>query len=338
MGRMVTRTQVPWRSEARRGARRPVVRRVAAVASAIGVGAAALALLPVATAGGAAAATGTVVSAESSAYGTVLMVGSGQFSNYTLYDFSRNTPSGCTTTVVTVMSHPISCTGAETDQVADWPALTTTGKPVAGPGVDRHLLGVVYRKDLGADQVTYAGQLLYLFDQKPDEFQGVNFMETVVPLPPWHGVWRLVSAKKGLPAVGPIAISTQTQPDGATVLAAAMFQGMGATPIIVYSYSLDTKDHSNCTGACALMWLPVLTTAPVQAGPGVTKSSVGEIHRSDGTVQLTFDGKPLYFYSAEVPQLSPTTGNPLDPATIGTGSGLAGPEHHGTFAVVAATP
>ena len=159
----------------------------------------------------------------------------------------------------------------------------------------------------------------------------------MAPLPPWHGVWRLVAAKSGLPAVGAIAISTQTQPNGATVLAASMFQGMGATPIIVYSYSKDSKNHSNCTGACALTWMPLLTTAPVQAGAGVSASSLGEIHRADGTHQLTFGGKPLYLYSGEVPQLSPTTGNPLNPATIGTGNGLAGPEHHGTFSVVAAS-
>ncbi len=114
----------------------------------------------------------------------------------------------------------------------------------------------------------------------------MNFLETVAPLPPWHGVWRLVAAKSGLPAVGAIAISTQTQPNGATVLAAAMFQGMGATPIIVYSYSKDSKNHSNCTGACALTWPPVLTTAPVQAGAGVAgRNRSARIHRADGTRQ-----------------------------------------------------
>jgi hypothetical protein len=80
-----------------------------------------------------------------------------------------------------------------------------------------------------------------------------------------------------------------------------------------------------------------LTTAAPQAGAGVTKSSLGEIRRSDGTTQLTFDGKPLYFYSQEVPQLNPATGNPLDPATIGTGNGRRGPDG-GTFSVVATTP
>lgn len=284
-----------------------------------------------------AASTGTVVSAETTPYGQGLVVGSGPLVGLTLYQFDRNTPSGCTTKGIAVQNMTLSCTGNETDKAADWPVLTTVGKPVAGVGVKQHLLGMVYRKDIGADQVTYAGKLLYLFDPKPDQFTGANFMETALPLPPWRGVWTLVSPKNGLPVVGPIPVTTQKQPSGATVLAAEMFQGQGPTPFIVYSYSKDSKDHSDCTGSCALTWMPVLTTAPVQAGTGVSKSALGIIRRADGTRQLTFEGKPLYFYSGEVPQLNPATGNPLDPATIGTGNGLHGPAHFGgTFSVVAA--
>ncbi len=334
---MFTRTQGPWRGNVRRSSVGRSVRRIAAAATAIGAGAATLAVLPAANASAATTSTGTVISAETSPYGTVLMADSGQFAGYTLYEFDRNTASACTTKVVTVMGQSLSCAGPETDKTADWPILSTIGKPVAGPGVNKHLLGTVYRKDIGADQVTYGGQLLYLFDPAPHQFSGVNFMETALPLPPWQGLWRLVSAKDGLPAVGPIAISTQKQPDGSTVLAAAMFQGVGTTPIIVYAYSKDTKNHSDCTGSCALTWPPVLTTAAVQAGAGVSSSSLGEIHRSDGTVQLTFDHKPLYFYDDEVPQVNPQTGNPLNPATLGTGNGVAGPGHSGKFTVVAAS-
>jgi len=282
------------------------------------------------------APTRTVISAESSPFGTVLMVGSGQFAGYSLYAFDRNMPSACTTKVVTVGTMPLSCAGPETDKSADWPALTTPGKPVAGPGVDKHLLGEVERKDIGGEQVTYAGKLLYLFDMAPHQFTGANFVETVLPLPPWHGYWYLVSAKDGKPAAGPIAVTTQTIPNGSSVLAADMFQGVGATPIVVYTYSKDTKGHSACTGTCALKWPPVLTTAPPQA-TGLATSSLGEITRSDGTRQLTFHAKPLYFYSEEVPRLNPANGNPLNPATIGTGDGLAGPAHYGgTFSLVPA--
>lgn len=296
-------------------------------------------LTVLAPAGGAAATTapaGTaaVVSSESSPFGKVLMVGSGQFAGYSLYAFDRNMPGACTTTTVTVGNMPLSCAGPETDKTADWPVLTTVGKPVAGPGVDKHLLGMVYRKDIKADQVTYAGKLLYLFDTGPHMFAGENFMETVLPLPPWHGLWYLVAAADGQPAVGSIAVTTQTVPNGPAVLAAAMFQGLGAgTPIVVYTYSKDKKAHSACTAQCALSWPPVLTTAPLQAGT-LPVGALGEIKRSDGTEQLTYHGKPLYFYASEVPQLNPTTGMPLNPATTGTGNGLS--VSGGTFSTVPA--
>lgn len=295
--------------------------------------------LPAVGATAATASTGTVVSAVSTPYGSVLTVGSGQFLGYTLYEFTRNTPGGCTTKVDSALNPPLSCAGPESDKTADWPALTTVGKPVAGPGVNKHLLGMVNRKDIGGDQVTYGGKLLYMFDPAPRQYSGVNYEETVAPLPPWHGVWYVVSAKNGLPVTGPVAISTQKQADGSTVLTAAMFEGIagpGGLPIVVYSYSKDTKGHSNCTGTCALDWPPLLTTAPIQAGTGVSKSSLGVIHRSDGTEQLTFDGKPLYLYAKEVPQLNPQTGNPENPATLGNGNGLSGPGHDGTFKLVAA--
>ncbi|MGA2474121.1 MAG: hypothetical protein ABSG39_11590, partial [Acidimicrobiales bacterium] len=51
---------------------------------------------------------------------------------------------GCTTTVVVSEAEgPLSCTGPETDSSADWPAFTTTRYPIAGPGVNRFLLGAV---------------------------------------------------------------------------------------------------------------------------------------------------------------------------------------------------
>lgn len=294
--------------------------------------------IPISSAAAASTTTtpsGTVISSETSPYGKVLMAGSGQFAGYTLYQFDRNTPGACnSTTQATVQNMQLTCAGTETDKTADWPALTTVGKPVAGPGVDKKLLGTLYRKDIGTDQVTYAGRLLYMFDPKPGAFGGVNFMETAPPLPPWHGVWWLVSPKNGTPVTGAIPVTTQKQSDGSTVLAADMFQGQGTTAFIVYSYSKDSKNHSTCSGSCALTWMPVVTSAPPQAGPGAAKSSLGEIRRSDGNEQLTYDGKPLYFYSQEVPQLNPATGNPLNPATIGTGNGLRGP-HGGTFTVVA---
>ncbi len=276
---------------------------------------------------------GTVIASESSPYGEVLEVGSGQFAEYSVYQFDRNSVGACNaTTVVTVARRPMTCAGSETDANADWPIVSTVGKPVAGKGVNPKLLGTVYRKDVNEEQVTYAGKLLYLFDDHPHQFTGVNFVETVLPLLPWHGLWALVSPKNGSEVTGSITLTAQARPTGGSELAADMFQGVFNIPVIVYTYSADTKDHSNCSGACSLEWPPVLSSEAPHVS-GLPLRTLGTFRRSDGGTQLAYKGHPLYFYSKEVPRLNPI-GFPMNPATVGSGNALAGPGHKGTFAIV----
>ena len=72
---------------------------------------------------------------------------------------------------------------------------------------------------------------------------------------------------------------------GATVLTSAK----GFT---LYSFAPDTPTKSNCNGTCAQNWPPV--KGPATAS-GVT-GTFGTIKRSDGSVQATFDGHPLYTF------------------------------------------
>ena len=61
----------------------------------------------------------------------------------------------------------------------------------------------------------------------------------------------------------------------------------------LYWFAPDTSTASKCTGSCATYWPPV--TGPVTAGSGVT-GTLSTITRSDGTMQATYDGHPLYTY------------------------------------------
>jgi predicted lipoprotein with Yx(FWY)xxD motif len=64
----------------------------------------------------------------------------------------------------------------------------------------------------------------------------------------------------------------------------------------LYSFAPDTATASKCTGACAQIWPPV--TGPAAAGQGVT-GTLGTITRSDGAKQITYNGHPLYTYTAD---------------------------------------
>jgi len=59
-----------------------------------------------------------------------------------------------------------------------WPPLITRGKPVAGHGLKKSLLGTIRRAN-GARQVTYAGHPLYRYvlDTKPGETNGEGLQD-----------------------------------------------------------------------------------------------------------------------------------------------------------------
>ncbi len=83
------------------------------------------------------------------------------------------------------------------------------------------------------------------------------------------------SARLGETTIGGVAVLTNAQ---------------GLT---LYWFSQDAPTTSACTGGCTAYWPPD-TGKPV-AGLGV-HGTLGTIHRSDGTVQATYDGHPLYRY------------------------------------------
>jgi predicted lipoprotein with Yx(FWY)xxD motif len=71
---------------------------------------------------------------------------------------------------------------------------------------------------------------------------------------------------------------------------------------VIYVFEIDGPNQSNCTSAeCAEAWPPVLTEEEPSAGAGIEAELLGTIRRDDGTLQVTYDGRPLYFYEHEGP-------------------------------------
>ena len=67
----------------------------------------------------------------------------------------------------------------------------------------------------------------------------------------------------------------------------------------LYLFEADKGSTSTCTGACVAAWPPVTASAMPMAGGGVSQSMFGTTKRADGTEQLTYNGHPLYYFSAD---------------------------------------
>jgi predicted lipoprotein with Yx(FWY)xxD motif len=69
----------------------------------------------------------------------------------------------------------------------------------------------------------------------------------------------------------------------------------------IYLFDQEPTSTPACYDDCAAAWPPVLTTGPPQAAGDVRAELLGTTTRSDGSVQVTYAGHPLYFYANEDP-------------------------------------
>ena len=99
--------------------------------------------------------------------------------------------------------------------------------------------------------------------------------------------------------------ATKKETAGGTtiVVADSEFGSMlfGSDKQAIYIFEKDPEDESVCYGECADAWPPVLTDGDPTAGKGVDASLLGTVERRGGERQVTYAGKPLYFYAHEAP-------------------------------------
>ena len=107
----------------------------------------------------------------------------------------------------------------------------------------------------------------------------------------------LAAALVAAAVVAPAAMSEQSA-SRATLTARSsqfgkvLFDGRG---FVLYAF---TRDHgrSACYGPCAKAWPPYFARGALAAGPGVKRSLLGTTRRRDGQRQVTYAGRPLYYY------------------------------------------
>jgi predicted lipoprotein with Yx(FWY)xxD motif len=67
----------------------------------------------------------------------------------------------------------------------------------------------------------------------------------------------------------------------------------------IYLFDAEESDHPECYGDCAKAWPPVLTKGRPRATDAVRSRLLGTTPRSDGSMQVSYAGHPLYFYARE---------------------------------------
>src|SRR4051812_12785640 len=81
----------------------------------------------------------------------------------------------------------------------------------------------------------------------------------------------------------------------------------------LYLYGPDTKGKSACYGQCATFWPPLLKTTAKLAGSGVKAALITTTKRTNGKMQLVYNGHPLYRF-AEDKKAGQTNGQGLNAA------------------------
>ncbi len=79
-------------------------------------------------------------------------------------------------------------------------------------------------------------------------------------------------------------------------LGAILVDSQGHT---LYLFGKDSGTKSACFGACASAWPPLRATGKPTVGSGANASLIGTTPRSDGKPQVTYNGHPLYLYTAD---------------------------------------
>lgn len=83
---------------------------------------------------------------------------------------------------------------------------------------------------------------------------------------------------------------------GTTGLGDTLLDGSGRA---VYLFANDTAGASSCDNQCAAAWPPLTVDGQPVAGDGVDPAKLGTVERTDGSMQITYAGHPLYHFAGD---------------------------------------
>jgi predicted lipoprotein with Yx(FWY)xxD motif len=110
--------------------------------------------------------------------------------------------------------------------------------------------------------------------------------------------------------------TTFVEPHKTVTSGTVVANGTGYT---LYWFSKDTPTYTACDDVCVPQWPPATGTPKLAAGTTLP-GTLGTLRRSDGVIQATYDGHPLYTFAGD-----------FDPGDVG-GNGVV--QFGGTWHVV----
>jgi predicted lipoprotein with Yx(FWY)xxD motif len=99
-------------------------------------------------------------------------------------------------------------------------------------------------------------------------------------------------------ALGVVAPSAAPAPRSTVIVQASSFGRVlfDGRAFVLYGFTRDERGKSACSGACARAWPPYIVKSPPHAAVGVAARLLGTTRRTNGARQVTYAGRPLYYY------------------------------------------
>lgn len=180
------------------------------------------------------------------------------------------------------------------DCLANWPAFVADDPLTLPEGVEGELTQIT--RDDGSMQVAYNGWPLYYFagDAEPGDVngQGLGDVWFVIDSDVMSG--GMTASPEASPAASPVAGDTSVlvldDPELGEILTDS--EGM-----VLYLFTNDEQGSgvSNCEGDCLANWPAFVADDPLTLPDGVP-GELAQIERSDGSMQVAYNGWPLYYF------------------------------------------
>jgi predicted lipoprotein with Yx(FWY)xxD motif len=74
---------------------------------------------------------------------------------------------------------------------------------------------------------------------------------------------------------------------------------VGTNGHTLYLDQADTKNKATCTGGCASIWPPLMTSGKPKAKGSAKPGDLGTINDGGGVKQVTYKGHPLYYFASD---------------------------------------